>query len=328
MADNNFRSDRGRDPLAELARLIGQADPCAESASDNAYDAPRSSAADVRTAQESCGSRDNQVDERHSHAGERYAHHHDDKAHAADDEACGADEDCDDAQSTRRRGSLVLVMAIFGLAVVGTAGAFGYRAMFVGSVLPTLPPISKASNGPSKIAPASAVLEANNATTTNQADATTTGSLISREEQPGTIEPPKSAPRVISTIPIATGRADQSGAADVTPESTHAHTAAARTAFANANSTAAVAPSGSGGGYAVQVTSERSENKAQAAFRALQAQYPNQLSARQPIIRRADLGAKGTYYRALVGPFTSAEEAAGLCTGLKAAGGNCVLQRN
>ena len=26
MADNNFRSDRGRDPLAELARLIGQAD--------------------------------------------------------------------------------------------------------------------------------------------------------------------------------------------------------------------------------------------------------------------------------------------------------------
>jgi hypothetical protein len=41
---------------------------------------------------------------------------------------------------------VVLVMAIFGLAVVGTAGAFGYRAMFGGSVLPTLPPIAKASN--------------------------------------------------------------------------------------------------------------------------------------------------------------------------------------
>ena len=26
MADNNFRSDRSRDPLAELARLIGQAE--------------------------------------------------------------------------------------------------------------------------------------------------------------------------------------------------------------------------------------------------------------------------------------------------------------
>jgi hypothetical protein len=32
MADNNFRSDRGQDPIAELARLIGQADPHGESA--------------------------------------------------------------------------------------------------------------------------------------------------------------------------------------------------------------------------------------------------------------------------------------------------------
>ena len=44
-------------------------------------------------------------------------------------------------------------MAVLGLAVVGTAGAFAYRAMFGGSVLPTLPPIIKASNGPNKIVP-------------------------------------------------------------------------------------------------------------------------------------------------------------------------------
>jgi len=37
MADNKFRSDRGRDPLAQLARLIAQGDPYAESASDDAY---------------------------------------------------------------------------------------------------------------------------------------------------------------------------------------------------------------------------------------------------------------------------------------------------
>jgi cell division septation protein DedD len=89
----------------------------------------------------------------------------------------------------------------------------------------------------------------------------------------------------------------------------------------------AAAPS-AGGGYAVQVTSQRSEGEAQNAYRALQAKYPNQLSGRPPIIRRADLGDKGTYYRALVGPFASAEEAAGLCSGLKAAGGNCIVQRN
>ena len=49
---------------------------------------------------------------------------------------------------------------------------------------------------------------------------------------------------------------------------------------------------------------------------------------RQPIIRRADLGAAGIYYRALVGPFASAEKAAKLCSGLKAAGADCIIQKN
>jgi hypothetical protein len=93
-------------------------------------------------------------------------------------------------------------------------------------------------------------------------------------------------------------------------------------------STAEETPPVLGGGYAVQVTSERSESGAQAAFRLLQAKYPNQLGGRQAIIRRADLGAAGTYYRAIVGPFTSAEEAKRLCSGLKAAGADCIIQKN
>jgi cell division septation protein DedD len=84
----------------------------------------------------------------------------------------------------------------------------------------------------------------------------------------------------------------------------------------------------SAGGYAVQITSQRSEAEAQASFRELRAKYPSQLNGREPIIRRADLGAKGTYYRALVGPFASAEQAAEMCSGLKAAGGNCLVQKN
>jgi len=60
----------------------------------------------------------------------------------------------------------------------------------------------------------------------------------------------------------------------------------------------------------------------------LQAKYPNQLNGREPIIRRADLGAAGIYYRALVGPFASVEKAAKLCNGLKAAGGDCIIQKN
>ena len=64
----------------------------------------------------------------------------------------------------------------------------------------------------------------------------------------------------------------------------------------------------------MQVSSQRSEAEAQAAFRALQAKYPTQLGSREPIIRRADLGDKGIYYRALVGPFASMEQAAGVCS--------------
>jgi hypothetical protein len=40
------------------------------------------------------------------------------------------------------------------------------------------------------------------------------------------------------------------------------------------------------------------------------------------------IGAAGIYYRVLVGPVASAEKAAKLCSGLKAAGGDCVILRN
>ena len=49
-------------------------------------------------------------------------------------------------------------------------------------------------------------------------------------------------------------------------------------------------------------------------FALCKSKYPNQLSDRQPIISRADLGAGGIYYRALMGPFASAEKAAKLCS--------------
>jgi hypothetical protein len=43
---------------------------------------------------------------------------------------------------------------------------------------------------------------------------------------------------------------------------------------------------------------------------------------------RADLGAAGINYRALVGPFASAEKAAKLCCGLKAVGDDCIILKN
>jgi hypothetical protein len=76
------------------------------------------------------------------------------------------------------------------------------------------------------------------------------------------------------------------------------------------------------------VASERSAADAHAVFRTLQAKFSNQLGGREPIVRRTDLGAEGIYYGAIVGPFASMEEAAGVCSTLKAAGGNCRVERD
>jgi hypothetical protein len=91
---------------------------------------------------------------------------------------------------------------------------------------------------------------------------------------------------------------------------------------------AAAASTGGGGGYVVQVSSQRSEADAQASFKALQGKFPSVLGSQSPLIKRADLGDKGVYYRAMVGPFGSADEASQFCGNLKSAGGQCVVQRN
>jgi len=137
-----------------------------------------------------------------------YEHAHDERAYA-DHELYAADEEYKNEAPRVRRHSLTFAAAIFGLAVLGTAGALGYRAMFGGSVLP----IIRASNEPNRVT-ASSESQASNSSTASQAGAATTGSiknLVSHEEQPVAIEPPKSAPGVISTIPIATGQGSLPG---------------------------------------------------------------------------------------------------------------------
>jgi sporulation related protein len=97
-----------------------------------------------------------------------------------------------------------------------------------------------------------------------------------------------------------------------------------------ATSPVQTAPStgGGSGGYLVQVSSQRNEADAQASYRALQGKFPAVLGSRSLLIKRADLGDKGVYYRAMVGPFGSSDEASQFCGSLKTAGGQCVVQRN
>jgi hypothetical protein len=524
LADNTFRSLRGRqapaperasggpsdanDPLAELARLIGQSDPYAERQADTRERRPAADR-DAPSAHE--WAEEDEVEQAYAAEGRYaqppampraaplrdYAPRSDDGEYeherAADDpyyatasgypeaadgedprrerpsaadrpvpafltgapheegaEFAEQEHDAGDSYtpeeyyqpSQRRRGGLVLVMAVLGLAVVGTAGAFAYRTMFGGSLLPALPPIIKANTSPNKVMPNSADTQTANAGQGGATSASAGENVVSREEEPINIEPPKPAPRIISTIPVnnnnqsaglppsvvasvtpmpgsvatssapaasaplaspdwasspamaapvatapaqpgppanaaaapaappaepkkihtVTIRQDQAGADTANTRTTARGAAARATAPADGNAPLALVPGGgdaatatqprsrrsppsatvasattastgasetaSAGGYAVQVSSQHSETEAQSSFQALRTKYPDVLGKREPIIRRADLGAKGIYYRALVGPFASAEAAVAMCSSLKAAGGNCIVQKN
>jgi len=90
----------------------------------------------------------------------------------------------------------------------------------------------------------------------------------------------------------------------------------------------AATSSSAGGGYMAQLSSQHSEAEAQASFHTLQSKYPKELGDREAIVRRADLGPKGIYYRTMVGPFGTATDANQFCGGLKAVGGQCIVQKN
>jgi hypothetical protein len=81
-------------------------------------------------------------------------------------------------------------------------------------------------------------------------------------------------------------------------------------------------------GYVVQVSAERSDAKAQVSFKTLQTRFPDVLGGRSPLIRRVELGRKGIFYRAQIGPFDTLEKAKQLCARLKSAGGHCMVQKN
>jgi hypothetical protein len=133
------------------------------------------------------------------------------------------------------------------------------------------------------------------------------------------------ASRPLAAAPVQGGNAPLSivPSQGDTPPPARTRTAA----VARSPATAEPAPS-AGGGYSVQVSSQRSEAEAQAAYRGLQSKYPSQLGGHTPTVRQVNLGDKGVFYRTLVGPYASMDQAAQMCSSLKAAGGSCIVQRN
>ncbi len=449
----------GNDPLAELARLIGQTDPFAEFGRDNArraaaprasertnwdtqplgtarasqfgddqrpsappsryagngYDAPSSAAEGQPSLQDYAGK--NYA--RQSYGGaplpgsvDQYPVESDPRAYppgAGDfpqdiyDDAPQVDNAYyEDAPPSRRRLGIMAVAGVLVLAVIGTAGAFGYRALFGSSVSSKPPPVIKADAGPSKIVPATngKDTQSSKLITDRVNDRGQSEKLVSREEQP--LDKPTtvvlsqnapqpvvgngvlaSEPKKIRTIaihpdqpvvadagppsgalaaaapvrsespparpapPIQTARvappdnAKVNSEPDVPPapaprpaqpvrQAAHVSSnaplslnpsaaptrapAVARPASAPTRTASVPSQTTHGGGSFVQVSSQRSEAEAQAAFRSLQAKFPSQLGGRSAQIHKADLGAKGTYYRAMVGPFANAAEAGELCS--------------
>ena len=79
--------------------------------------------------------------------------------------------------------------------------------------------------------------------------------------------------------------------------------------------------------YTVQVAARKSQTDALATFADIQQKYPRLLSGYRPIIKRADLGSKGVWYRLNVGPIESKKVASALCGQLKGAGMRSCLVR-
>ena len=194
----------------------------------------------------------------------------------------------------------------------------------IASVSPTGPALATAANGtmpnnePRKIK-----------ALTVKGDAAENGGIPT-----GTAAPAKPDPAARSaSAPTAPAQRNPSAAnasantpLTLSPQSAPASDPAPPTPFAATN-VVPTAPSTSGG-YLVQVSSEKKEADAQASYRALQNKFPAALRSRPSVIKRADLGDKGVYYRTMVGPFGSTEEAAQFCGNLKSAGGQCVVQKN
>ena len=78
--------------------------------------------------------------------------------------------------------------------------------------------------------------------------------------------------------------------------------------------------------YVVQLGSSKSQTDALANFADAQQKYPSLLGNYQPLVRKTDLGPKGTWYRLQVGPMSDKDAAYKLCGQLKSKGhGDCLV---
>lgn len=76
-------------------------------------------------------------------------------------------------------------------------------------------------------------------------------------------------------------------------------------------------------GYVAHVASYKSAEQARRGWEVLRSHFPDQLQGKTPEIRKADLGAKGTFFRLLVAPPKPKLEIEFLCQALSEHGQHC-----
>lgn len=82
-----------------------------------------------------------------------------------------------------------------------------------------------------------------------------------------------------------------------------------------------------GGEYLVQISALRTEQAATEAWAKARRSNPDIFEGASMSIEKADLGAKGIFYRLRAGAFGSRDSAAEFCAALKAEGGDCIVVR-
>ena len=90
----------------------------------------------------------------------------------------------------------------------------------------------------------------------------------------------------------------------------------------------AVAPTSrfaANGDFQVQLSALRSEDAAQTAWSRIQSSAPDLFVGANLDIQRADLGARGVFYRLRVGSFSDRAAAKGFCADVKATGKDCMV---
>src|SRR5215510_7872082 len=253
--------DSSGDPLAELARLIGQSDPFSDygrregrdsaprntqspssdwrrtAASMPPYDSPEPSRASSRSEprfadqdsrQESyrdsyrqdshriaeeerdprhdprCDDRPSQYrrepqfadDEYHPREDERMYGTRDERSTYFEDDAPLSEQEDDDAYDdpprTRRRGGLLTAVTLIGCAMIGTAGAYGYRTYYSSPSSNRVPPVISAETSPTKVVSASEG-PTGKFIQDRVRDVAPPERVVSREEQPVEIRPSSSA---------------------------------------------------------------------------------------------------------------------------------------